>query len=416
MPNYSGKFHYSSDPVREGACQLSFTPETCILTPSSGAAIAFDLGDVDVAVRNDWDLQLTLFTGRHLTLRQFGPAFDRMAGEFIAAWRERTIRCLLLEDLAPVGTYSCSAAIPPAAPIPAEVRIFKSNIAVLPLAATPYQWRLAAVDALSFSSETYAMTLGSDDRRLVIGKLAKKTDEFRKKLQVQYDNLRQHSADVLHQTFPFLDPDSLQQLLAAMPEGRSVSFGKLGKIHPRLVDAILQRVITERHRPYFDALREKSLADSIMVGYKFIRDDEGEGEDTKEEGAESAEGEEAVPLFFWFFFPLAGPGGRHSGIAAWEAGTGTGRATYFFRTGQSGESAEHVERAMQRLTQGLALVNFRREPIYLSDESLAQTPKFHRYAIGSRKLPELRDLRAAFTGRAIHSTLENWTAAMQKFL
>ena len=174
MPSYSGKFHYSSDPVREGPCQLSFTAETCTVTPSSGTAISFDLGDVDVAVRNEWDLELTLFTGRHVTLRQFGPAFDRMAGEFIAAWRDRTIRCLLLEDLEPVGAFPCTAAITPEAPIPAEVRIFKSNIAILPLAANAYQWRLAAVDAISFSDETYNVSLRAGEQRLVIGKLGKK--------------------------------------------------------------------------------------------------------------------------------------------------------------------------------------------------------------------------------------------------
>src|SRR6202034_746721 len=115
--------------------------------------------------------------------------------------------------------------------------------------------------------------------------------------------------------------------------------------------------------------------------------------------------ENQLPLFFFFLFPLTGSSGRHSWLAAWGAGTGSGRATYFFRTGQSGESPEHVEAALQRLTQGLALINFRREPIYLADDSLAQTPKFHRYAIGCRKLPPLRDLRAAFAGRAIHTNL-----------
>ena len=50
-----------------------------------------------------------------------------------------------------------------------------------------------------------------------------------------------------------------------------------------------------------------------------------------------------------------------------------------------------------------------------ADDSLAQTPKFHRYAIGCRKLPPLRDLRAAFAGRAIHTNLEAWTAEAQKF-
>src|SRR5436190_10480168 len=71
---------------------------------------------------------------------------------------------------------------------------------------------------------------------------------------------------------------------------------------------------------------------------------------------------------------------------------------------------ENVEDAVATLTRGLALVNFRREPVYLSDDSLQQQPRYHRYAIGCRKLPDLRALRAAFAGRAIHSSVENWTA------
>jgi len=353
MPTYSGKFHYSSDPHREGPCTLTFTAETCTLTPASGTPIAFDLGDVDVAEKHDWDLVLTLFTGRHLTLRQFGPKFDDMTREFIAAWHDRTLRCLLLEDLAPVAAYTCSAAVAPAAPMPAEVRLFKSNIAILPLAADSYQWRLAAVDNISFDPEAYAVTLASAAERLVITKLGRKTDEFRERLQEQFDTLRSHSAEVLHATFPFLDPDHLSQLLEAMPEGRSVSIAKLVRIHPKLVDAIEQQAVSERLRPYYDELRKRSLSGSIMVGYKFIREDEVEeaGDQPADEQQTSEDetqaGEEKAPLFFWFFFPLIRPDGRHSGIAAWEAATGSGRATYFFRTGQAGESPEHVERAIE---------------------------------------------------------------------
>ena len=401
MPTYAGKYRYSTDPVREGPCQVAFTQETCTVTVSTGPAITFDLGDVDMAVRNEWDLELTLFTGRHLTLSHFGPAFDRMAGELISAWRGRTLRCLLLEDLEPVGCFTGVAAIAPELPVSAEIRVFRSNLAVLPLAATPYQWRLADVDGISFSCETYNLTLRAGDQDLVIGKIAQKTDEFRETLQEQYDALRRESAEAMHQAFPFLDPDHLDQLLSILPEGRSASFSKLERIHPKLIEALVERTIDEAHRPYFEALRAKSLTGSIMAGYKFIRDDE---------DAEGA-AEEAAPLFFWFFFPLAGSNGRHSGLAAWEAVTGTGRATYFFHTGQSGEAPERIEDAMQKLTQGLAQVNFRREPIYLSDDSLAQTPQFHRYAIGCRKLPVLRVLRAAFAGRAIHSTLQEWTVA-----
>jgi hypothetical protein len=409
MPSYSGKFQYldaSGTASSQGPCQFHFDTETAVLTPASGTPIAFDLGDVDRAVQHDWDFELTLFTGRRIQLRQFGAAFSTMSAELLAAWRDRTVQCLLLEDLEEMGRYTGTAALngPPA---PAEIRLYKSNIAVLPLDGPAIQWRLAEVDAVSFDEATYSITLESPGERLTIAKLAKKTDQFRGNLDAAVGDLRTHQAEALHTTFPFLDPDCLQRLLEAMPEGRSVSLSALQAIHPKLPDALVAHAVDEHLRPYFDALRKRSASDSPMTGFKFIRPDEEdateEGDQPKaEESAPAADGkEDRQALFFWFFFPL--PGGR----VAWEATTGSGRATYFF------DAPPPVDQAIAHLTRGLALVNFRREPVYLSDESLEQEQRFRRYAIGCRKLPELRALRAAFRGRAIHTSLEAWTAQLE---
>jgi hypothetical protein len=409
MPAYSGKFQYldaSGAAASQGACQFRFDAETAILTPASGTPIAFDLGDVDRAVRHEWDFELTLFTGRRLQLRQFGAAFSTMSEELLAAWRDRTVRCLLLEDLEEVARYSGTAALNgPAAE--AEIRLYKSNIAVLPLDGPPTQWRLAEVDSVSFDDATYAVTLESAGERLTIAKLAKKTGEFRGNLDGALGDLRTHEAEALHTAFPFLDPDRLQQLIEAMPEGRSVPLGALGAIHAKLPDALVAHAVDEHLRPYFDALRARAAGDSLMTGFKFIRPDEEKSEEEGEQpeteaAAPAANGkEEKQALFFWFFFPLAG------GRVAWEATTGSGRATYFF------DAPPPVDHAIAHLTRGLALVNFRREPIYLPDESLEQQQRFRRYAIGCRKLPDLRTLRGAFRGRAIHTSLDAWTAQVQ---
>jgi hypothetical protein len=398
MPAYSGKFQYldeSGAPVSSGSCQFRFDTETAIVTPASGTPIAFDLGDVDRALPGEWDFQLVLFTGRRLELRQFGAAFPTMSGELLAAWRDRTVRCLLLEDLEETARYTGTAALNgPAAP--AEIRLYRSNIAVLPLDGLPLQWRLAEVDSVSFDEAAYSVTLESGGKKLVIAKLAKKTGEFRGNLSGALEALRSHQAEAVHAIFPFLDPDQLQRVLRAMPEGRSAPLAALGKVHPKLPDALIARVVDEPLRPYFNALRTRSAPDSLMTGFKFIRPDE---EKSPQEG--EAAPEEKQPLFFWFFFPLA------SGRVAWESTSGSGRATYFF------DATAPMEQAIARLTRGLALVNFRREPVYLPDESLEQQPQFRRYAIACRKLPDLRTLRAAFRGRAIHTTLEAWTAQVE---
>jgi hypothetical protein len=61
-------------------------------------------------------------------------------------------------------------------------------------------------------------------------------------------------------------------------------------------------------------------------------------------------------------------------------------------------------------------LNFRREPIYLPDESLEIQPRFRRYAIACRKSPDLVRLRASFLGRAIHTTPEAWQKQFESYL
>ena len=145
MPAYSGKYQYldaAGATTEQGPCQLSFDAGSCTVTPAGGTPLAFDLGDADRATPAEWDLQLALYGGRTVVLKQFGAAFSRMSEELLAAWRDRTVECLLLEDLEEIARYQCAAN-----GTPAQIRIFKSNLAVLPLAGVPVQWRLAEIDS-----------------------------------------------------------------------------------------------------------------------------------------------------------------------------------------------------------------------------------------------------------------------------
>jgi hypothetical protein len=391
MPVWSGKFQYRNAGggiIDQGPCRFELQRETAIVSAAGGTPIAFDLGDVDRVAPGEWDLELALYSGHSIVLRQFGAAFSGMAGELTAAWRDRTVECLLLEDLEEVARYPGAAN-----GAPAELRIFRSNLAVLPHEGPPVQWRLADIDALRFDDSAYQLVLERGEERLALGKLGKKTDEAVGNLAGAVEALCTEAARTLHDVFPFLGADALQRMQRVMPEGRSASLRDLAEIDARLPDVLIGRAVDERLRPYFDALRERS-AGPLFAGFKFLRPD---NEASPEEGEPDA-------LFFWFFFPLPG------NLAAWEATTGSGRATYLFRTGSD------LAHSIRQITRGLALINFRREPVYLPDSSIEQQPKFRRYAIGARRLPELRALRAAYVGRAIHSTPEEWLHKVNELL
>jgi hypothetical protein len=457
MPSFSGKFQYlnpDGSALQGGACRLSFEAETLTLTPASGAPLTLDLGDIDVFLAGEYELTLTLYTGKKIILNQFAKTFQNLCHDLLEAYRQRLLQCLLLEDLEEIARFDGSVRFESPArsfTSPAELRLYKSNLAVLPTLATGWQWRLADIDTVSFEETTWTVTAVSGDERLAISKLARRTEEFRERLTTAMDELAQQGAETVHAMFPFLSPDQVQQAAALMKEGRAASLTELRAIHPKTEQALTTNVVDTRLKPYFDALLAHVPEGKYYAGFKLLRESEGQQEKgdkdpageapvtesaTGGEAAETAENEpeaeagadqEAQPILHWFFLPLAAkPGAKFPGnLVAWEATSRSGRATYFFRLvpleqapqlQDASKSAALIATAIRQLNRAIVLLNFRREPIYLPDDSLQLQPRFRRYAIACRKLPELVRLRSSFLGRAIHTTPAAWQKQFEAYL
>jgi flavin-binding protein dodecin len=156
--------------------------------------------------------------------------------------------------------------------------------------------------------------------------------------------------------------------------------------------------------------------------------------------------------YLWFLAPVYGAGGSPGNAIVMEAtrvnrdadapaeaaeasgaspegeeapvtGGGEGKATYVFRIVSRGDypgmSAEALDaatdKAIRRINDCMQAINFRREPIYLSDETLRQPANTH-YLFSVQRLPELRELRALFVGRVIHASAEQWQKDLQAAL
>jgi len=462
MPSFSGKFQYlnvDGSAALSGPCRVSFEAECLTLTPASGTPLAFDLGDIDVFAPGEYELALTLYTGKKILLQQFGKTFQNLSHDLLEAYRARLIQCLLLEDLEEITRFDGTIRFQSPGrdfSSPAELRLYKSNLAVLPTQATGSQWRLADIDSVNFDETGYVVTLESAGDRLAVTKLAKRTREFTERLQDACAQLTELSAGTLHDLFPFLDPDQFQQVARLMKEGHAAPLGKLQAVHPSTAKALEKNVVDAQLKPYFDALCAHTPAGWLYAGFKLLRkEEEAEDQEAVEPSQDAPEaapeevsggagelsppsetpaelpadsGEsEGTPVLHWFFFPLAAkPGSKlPSNLVAWEATSKSGRATYFFRLVPPEQAPELqdparalslVEAAIQQLNRAIVLLNFRREPIYLPDSSLEIQPRYRRYAIACRKLPELRRLRASFLGRAIHSSPETWQKQFESFL
>jgi hypothetical protein len=144
---------------------------------------------------------------------------------------------------------------------------------------------------------------------------------------------------------------------------------------------------------------------------------------SEEDSSESGDADENVAgvtedetgrdrTILWFFIPLA-DGAQPLNAVAQEITSEEGHATYVFRlmppeqfsmAQQAGDAAlaGAVTAAIARLNRALLTLNFRREPIYLTDDQIA-TGRWARYRAAVRKLDYLQWARSAFIGRAIHN-------------
>jgi hypothetical protein len=459
MPSFAGRFQIINRDDTTGqaaACRASFDTERMTLTPAVGTPLDFDLGDIDGFHAADYELTLDLYTGQAIVLGQFGKAFQNLCHDLLAAWRDRVVHCLLLEDMEELARVEGFASLDSAErrlAQAAEVRLYRSNLAVLPASATGLHWRLADIDAVDFDTNNYALTIRSGTDRLIISKLARRTDEFRERLSDAMTAFSEQSTAAVQHLFPFLSPEELQRATEMLKEGRSAPLSALAGIHRRIEQALVENAIDADLRPYFEFLKEQSAAEGIYTGFKLIWKEAGpagggaapSGARAEAAAAEAAATEEPdalveVPepdapvedemrgeVLHWFFFPLrteSAPGAGAS-VVAWEATSRSGRATYCFRvppaeeaarSQREGQASFRVDAAVRRLNRGIALLNFRREPIYLPDDALELEPRFRRYAIAARKIPVLRELRTQFLGRALHITPEAWKKQLQALL
>lgn len=429
MSDFTGKFQYlnsSGSATQEGAFRAQFDAQTFTLTPESGAAMTFDLGDLNAVAAADWEIRLPLYTGNTIVLRQLGKGYETLAHDLLAAYRDRVLECLLLEDMQEVTRFNGNFALG-ARSGPAEIRLFKTNLAVLPIASQAFQWRLADVDSVRFDAANWEVTVQAGQDQIKFSRLAKRTEEFAANLQEQISALSARSAQALHTAFPFLNPDQLQKVGGLLREGQSASVAKLAAINSKIPSALVVNAVDKDLKPYYDALVARNGNGMLYAGFKLIRPEDQDKDAEAEQSSQSSDdadpdGSSTTQLpdysttqsssfLYWFFFPVPG------NVVAWEASSRSGRATYFFRLVDPSqalklrdplEAQELIDAAVRRLNTVLGMLNFRRRPIYLSDDNLEMDPQYRRYAIAARRLPELRQIRASFLGRAIHSTFEAW--------
>jgi len=438
MGSFSGAFQYLDErgaEMQSGPCKVTIEPPNLFTTPQTGPSLSIDLGDIDFLDSGDYQLTLRLYTGKSLVLTRFAKTFQNLSEALLGAHRDRLVQCLLLDDLEEIDRFEGHVEITGGDrnfSNPAQLRLYKSNLAILPMKEVGFQWRLADMDGTEFDDAAYRFIIRSGHTRLSVGKLAKRTSEFVERLRAAIDVVSENTAAIVRSLCPFLSPDQALEVSRLMKEGRATGVLKLRQIHPEIEQSLVAHAVDPALRPYFDALKQETGSQEWFAGFKMVRPEMEPGPErvpsNAEPGAppvegaqadgpidERSEGDRNPEVLYWFFFPIkAATASDDSNVIAWESTSLSGRATYFFNTsgalsqGEVHDRSNSLEASVRQLNQALVMLNFRREPVYLPDTSLQTEARYRRYAIACRKLSILRELRASYLGRAIHTSVDAW--------
>ncbi len=318
-----------------------------------------------------------------------------------------------------------------------EVRLYETALVILPQKGEPI--RVPYCYMAQTTKADYKLTVADEfGEKYKFSMLGEKFDALARELSDAYNKLVLRSQQTIKELIPEANPAVVSKLAVLMKDGRAAKRKVIEQLSPnlwrRLVKSMEEAGLAEEYR----FLESKALKEQMRVGIKRgplgdltgsyvwllvpMLNSEGKlgnavaleaftiGENNGKETnpvPENASGEENT---------------EEQDSTETEAATG-GKATYFFRILSSSdyakanaeEVAARLDGFMKNINRCMVDINFRREPIYLSEDKL-DNPKYVQYRYAVAKLPSLKTLRSQFIGRVIHSSFDQWKSDVDSLL
>jgi hypothetical protein len=270
--------------------------------------------------------------------------------------------------------------------------------------------RIPYSDISELRSEDYTFTITSESgEKIILSKMASQFDPFKKVISDSMNQLALRVQSWLKELLPEANPSVIREAARFMKEGKAARRSDIESLSTELWKRLEMQLEVAGLNEEYGYLKSLSQQDKICIGFKrgLLGDLTGD--------------------YIWFLIPIYSASSQEPGNAvAMEAASedGGGKATYFFRIVSRKDYPalkniqdmhKEVDNFIKGINRCMLATNFRREPIYLSDEKLAD-PQYTRYRFAIQKLPALQTLRRLFIGRVIHSSLEQWKQDVAELL
>jgi len=395
--------------IESGQARAVIDEEQISIMPRRGQAISVSFRDIDAIASGNYAIELNLHPNDKLILSKLGSQFDTFYRNMVTKRNETILRDLLMYETLRKGDFKAQVKYSGNDGVnfdqaKCELRLYETALVILPdngdLIRIPYSL------ISSIKAENYNHIIESESSEILhINKMGRQYEPFTRDLNAALGNLDLNAQALLKELAPNQGPIILRKAASLLRDGRAAKKVDLDRINPELWSDMEKQLETAGIKTEYDFLLPLSSKNQIAVGLKrgLMGDLTGE--------------------YVWFLMPLCEldefngyPVGNAVAIEA-ASGEGGGKATYFFRiTGRneyrtlrtSNNLSPRIDQFIREINRCMLLINFRREPIYVTNEQLNE-PRFEKYRFAVNKIPSLQLLRERFIGRVFHRSSNQWS-------
>ncbi|MDP2892527.1 MAG: hypothetical protein Q8O09_05260 [Bacillota bacterium] len=371
--------------IEDGEAAATVDDEALHLLPNDGLRIDLPYRDISSAKAEDYRVFLDIASGGRIELYYLGKQYGFFVGDFIRKYDDTVKKDTFMAEevkLAAKGAKFCVSGERNASGI---CNISIGSTAMILEAENGPIYRLPYALVENPRRGDYCITFSLFQmENWELSMLGKSMDDTWRDFTGAMDRLLQPVYAAVEGICPGVNPFALRKAAFMLRDGRAAKRDELEAAAPGLWEALIKQAEGWGAGEYFSHLLQRMKGEP-GIGYKKpLRSDQEE-----------------------YLFIIARVG--NSLVLEAASPEGGGKATYVFSAG------EDPEGLMGKLNYCLHMVEFRREPIYLSEAELAK-PENASYAKAVQMMPQLKLLRAAFKGRVTHSTVDAWKAAVEKLL
>jgi len=399
--------------ISQGGSDLLLDAEKLTVLPTSGDPLLIPYRDIIQLSRSGYKINTNLVSKEKLTIFNLGFKFEDFFRNFSNLNNEVILKELLMNETihksgvaADLGYIDAAKSEKPLGQC--ELRIYETGAVII--SSDGNFIRIPYNDLARIHVDSYKLILDTDyDDSYIFSKMGKELDVCFKMLNDLVKALSVKTQLSLQELLPIFDSSVISNLAKLMKDGRATRHMDIDAISPEIWTELEKKLAILGVKEEYDYLASLGQSERICIGIK--------------RGLMG----DLTGVYIWFLVPIFGVDNTQPGNAiAMEATAveGSGKATYFFKITDPSiyknfknqeELQAVVDKSLKQINRDLITVNFRREPIYLTDEQLNSTT-YVAYRRAVSKVPALQELRRLFIGRVIHSSPEQWKEAVTQLL